>query len=200
MPHRQLQHAAAALQRERGPAGVAEGGNEIDKARAVLFHEPLQRIGLHAVGIGRGADDLRAVEAKALNGGQKSRAFNDDFAARLGQCFAHQVQRLLAAGGDDELLCPHTGAVRLHERGQLLAQGHEPFRRAVLQRLRSLLRQRLAGGFFDVRHIKQGTVGKAARKTDDAGPAQQLEHFADGGGFHMAQTLGEGVGGGWLHG
>ena len=67
-------------------------------------------------------------------------------------------------------------------------------------RQRGLLRQRLAGGFFDVRHIKQGAVRKAARKTDDAGPTQQLEHFANGGGFHMAQALSEGVGGGWLHG
>ena len=88
-------------------------------------------VAIKSVGIGRSADDLRAVEAKALNGGQKSRAFNDDFAARLGQCFAHQVQRLLAAGGDDELIGADGRAPALHERGQLLAQRGQPFGRPV---------------------------------------------------------------------
>jgi hypothetical protein len=40
-------------------------------------------------------------------------------------------------------------------------------------------------------HVKHGAVRKAARKTDDAGLAQQLEEFADGRGFDVVQAIGK---------
>src|SRR5690606_40232646 len=52
----------------------------------------------------RRADELCAVEAKALDGGQEGRAFHDDLVAGADERLAQQVQGLLAAGGDDEIV------------------------------------------------------------------------------------------------
>jgi carboxymethylenebutenolidase len=43
----------------------------------------------------------------------------------------------------------------------------------------------------DAVHVEHGAVGKAAGKADDAGLAQQLEEFADGGGFDVVQAVGK---------
>jgi len=82
-------------------------------------------------------------------------------------------------------------ALGLHEGGQLFAQRVVPFRRAILQRGTRFMGQRGVDRLADALHIKHGRIWKAAREADDAGLAQQLEEFTDGGGFHMVQAGGE---------
>ena len=62
---------------------------------------------------------------------------------------------------------------------------------AVLQRRAGLFGQRLAAGFLDAFDVEHGRVGKTAGKADDAGLAQQLEEFADGGGFDVVEAVGK---------
>ena len=47
-------------------------------------------------------------------------------------------------------------------------------------------------GFADAVHVEQGAVGETAGEADDAGLAQQLEEFADGGGFNVVEAVGKG--------
>ena len=112
----QLQHLLAALQRERGTARIAERGNQIDQLGLVLDDQLFERIGLHAFAVDRRADDFRAIEAKALDGREEGRAFDDHLVAGVDHGLADQVQRLLAAGGHDHLLGSHIlGPLGRHE-------------------------------------------------------------------------------------
>ncbi|EWS63571.1 hypothetical protein Y695_03196 [Hydrogenophaga sp. T4] len=192
MLHRHLQHLFAALQAEHGSAGVAEGGDEVDELGLVFFDQPFQFVGLHAVAVHRRADELRAVEAETLDGGEEGGAFDDDLVAGGDERLAQQVQRLLAAGGDDEVVGRHTlVALAGHERGELFAQRVVTLGSTVLQGATRFFGQCGVDGFADAVHVEHGAVGKAAGEADDAGLAQQLEEFADGGGFDVVQAVGK---------
>ena len=188
----QLQHFFAALKTQHGTAGVAKGGDQIDQLGLVLGNQRFQLVGLDAMLIHRGRDHFCAIEAKTLNSGQKGRAFNDDLVTLIQHGLAQQVQRLLAAGGDDELLRSHIRhTLAGHECGQLLAQRLVALSRTVLQRSARLFLQRLGRSGADARHIKHGAVRKTTRKTDDAGLAQQLEQFTDRRGFYVIESFGK---------
>ena len=153
-------------------------------------HQRLERFHVHAMGIDGGTDHARAIQAKALDGGQKGGGLDDHRVLRVEHGFANQVQRLLAAGGDDQSLraqTRHTFAG--HELAQLFAQGRVAFGRAILQGRSGLMGQDMLAGMLDALDVKHRAVGKAARKADDAGLAQQLEQLTDRGGFNVVQAL-----------
>jgi len=54
-----------------------------------------------------------------------------------------------------------------------------------------LFGQRGVDGLTDAVDIEHGAVGKAPGKADDAGLAQQLEQFTDGGGFYVVEAVGK---------
>lgn len=191
VPHGQLQHLVAPRQAERGAAGVAKSGDEVDELRPVFGHELFQLVGFHAVLVDRRGNHLRAVETKTLNGGQKGRPLHDHLVAGVDQGLADQVERLLAAGGDDQLVRRHDSALGRHEGAELLAQRLVAFGGAVLQRRAGLFAQGLVDGLADTVHVEHGGVRKAAGKADDAGLSQQLEEFTDGGGFNIVQAVGK---------
>ena len=187
----QLQHAAAPRQAEHGPAWITEGRDQVDHARLVLDDELLEPIDLHALRIDGCADELRAVEPKALNGGQKSRALHDHLIARVDHHLGQQVQRLLAAGGHDQAFGTGGGALGRHEAGQFLAQGTVAFGGTVLQGRARFMAEGLLRGLAQTLDVKHRTVRKASGKADDAGLAQQFEQFTDGGGFDVLESVGK---------
>ena len=190
--HGEFKHLLAALQAQQGAAGVAEGGNQVDELGAMLGDELFQFVGFHAMAVDGRADELGAIEAKALDGGQKRRAFHDHLVTGTDQGLAQQVQRLLAAGGDDEVLgCHALRALAGHELAELLTQRLVALGGAVLQRGAGLLVQRCIAGSADAVYIEHGAVGKPPGKADDAGLAQQLEELTDGGGFDVVQAVGK---------
>jgi hypothetical protein len=69
----------------------------------VLGDQLFQLVGLHAVAVDGRADEFSAIQAEALDGGQEGGAFDDHLVAGADERLAQQVQRLLAAGGDDEV-------------------------------------------------------------------------------------------------
>ncbi|OQB99288.1 MAG: hypothetical protein BWX79_03175 [Alphaproteobacteria bacterium ADurb.Bin100] len=192
MAHGHLQHGLAAGQAQHRAAGVAKGGDEVDELGLVLDDQLLQLIGLHAVAVDRRADQLSAVQPEALDGGQEGGALDDDLVTGGNQRLAQQVQRLLAAGGDDEVLGCHGGAaLARHEGGELLSQRAVALGGTVLQRAAGLFGECGIDGGSDTVDVEHRAVGEAAGKADDAGLAQQLEEFADGGGFDVVQAVGK---------
>ena len=67
-------------------------------------HQRLERFHVHALVVDGGTDHARAIQAKTLDGGQKGRCLDDHRVLRVEHGFANQVQRLLAARGDDQAL------------------------------------------------------------------------------------------------
>ena len=190
--HRQFQHAAAALGAQHGATGVAKGRDQVDELGSVLGDQRFQAVHLHAVAVDRRADQIGAVQAEALDRREKGRTFDDHLVARVDQRLAQQVQRLLAAGGDDQLLGRQIGhALARHERGQLLAQGVVALGRTVLQRRARLFSQGLIDRGLYALDVKHRAVGETAGEADDAGLAQQLEQFTDGRGFNQVQAVGK---------
>ena len=131
-----------------------------------------------------------------MDGGQERWAFHNHLVAGRDQRFAQQIQRLLAAGGDDQLLGGHIGGpLAGHEGRELLTQRLVAFGGTVLQCRAGRFGQCLLGGLPDALHIEQRRIRETTRKADDAGLAQQLEQFADGGGFNVANAVGKTDGG-----
>ena len=129
-----VQHLAPALGIHERPAGIAKSGNQVNEFGFVLGDQLFQLIGLDAMTVHRSADQLGTIKAKALDGGQKSRAFHDHLVARADHGFADQIQRLLAASGHDQLLRGHFfGPLLDHKLGQLFAQRPVAFGGTVLQ-------------------------------------------------------------------
>ncbi len=164
----------------------------------MFFDQFFELVDVHAVGVNRGADQLRAVQAKALDGGQKGGRLHDHLVARRDHGLADQVQRLLAAGGDDQAFRCDRGASATacpalvgHKGADALAQRLVALGGAVLQHRAGAGAEHGVAALLDTLHIKQRRVRKAAGKADDAGLAQQLEEFADGGGFDVVQALSE---------
>ena len=189
--HSNLQQTLATGQPEHAATGVAKGGDQVNELGAVLHDEALQAVHVDALFVQRRADQLGTVQTEALDGGQESGAFDDDLVAGADQGLAQQVQRLLAARGHDQLLGGQGRALAVHESGDLLAQRAVTFGGTVLQGRTWLLRQGGQARFANAVDVEQGAVGETARKTDDAGLAQQLEQLADGGGFNVVQTIGK---------
>ena len=196
-----LQHLKASLSTEQSPAGVAKCGDQVDKLGLVLCDQFFQLVGFDAMAVDWGADQLGPVQTKALDGGQKSRPFDDHLVAGTDHGLANQIQGLLAAGGHNQMFGGNIfGALFRHEMGQLFAQGAKAFGGTVLQGRTGVLRQSCIAGFTDAFYVKHGAVRKATGKTDDAGLAQELEKLTDGGGFNVVQAVSKMQGGRVGHG
>ena len=188
--HGQFQNFQPTLQAEHGPTGVAKGGHQVNQLGLVFDHQRLERFHVHALSVDGGTDHARAIQAKALDGRQKSGGLHNHRVLRIEHGFANQVQRLLTAGGDDQSLRTQSRhAFAGHELAQLFAQRGITFCGAVLQGRSRLMGQDMLAGMLDALDVKHRAVGKAARKADDAGLAQQLEQLTDRGGFNVVQAL-----------
>ena len=139
----------------------------------MLHDHFFELVHLHAMCIDGHAHHLWAIQTKALDGGQKSGAFDQRHIVGVEQSFGNQIERLLAAGGDNQTFGTqpfHTFAG--HKRRELFAQRVVAFGGTVLQRSTGLFAQGFGTGLTNALHIKHGAVGKATGKTDDAWFAQ----------------------------
>jgi hypothetical protein len=85
------------------------------------------------------------------------------------------------------------GALGPHETADACAQRLVAFGGAVLQHRPRVAGQHRVGGHPDALGVEQGRIGETAGKADDAGLAQQLEQFTDGGGFDVLESGGGGA-------
>ncbi len=76
------QNSQAPLKAQRGTAGVAKSRYQVDQLGLVLLDQLFQLIHVDTVCVNRCVDQLCAIKAKALNGGQKGRRFHNHLVAR----------------------------------------------------------------------------------------------------------------------
>ena len=162
------------------PALVAQLGQrrlEHVDPHPVVVHLDLHDVGLegrearHRAGIGRrlGHDDVAGIEERA----------------------ADEVDHLLAAGGDHQVVGLDHRALGGHHLHDASADVLEPVGRAVLER-------RGAGIDGHARHQRGEVLGREGRRVrqaggqrDDLGPGGHGHHVAHRGGRHPARALGE---------
>ena len=100
---------AAALERHRDAGRVLERRHRVDELRrAALALEPVERlleqVDAHAVGVHLDLHDVGLVGAERGHGAGIGRALGDDHVARIDQRLADEVDHLLAAGRDEQLV------------------------------------------------------------------------------------------------
>ena len=171
------------------PGGVLEGRHRVDELRPPAggrepVEHPLELVDAHALGVDLHLQGLRFVGAENGHGAGVGRRLGDHDVAGIDQRLADQVDRLLAAGGDDDVVGVGIHALGAHHLADALPGLGEAFGGAVLKRLgRRLLR--------DPRHLRgealrwEGRgVGKATGERDHLRPGGDLHQVAHRRGAH----------------
>ena len=122
---RQLEQPAAALRRHRDAAGVLEVRDRVDElgaARTDALELGLEQVHAHAVVVHRHAADLGLVRRERLQRADVGGALGDDDVAGVQERLGEQVERLLGAGGDEQVARLEAHADLGHEVGDELAR------------------------------------------------------------------------------
>ena len=125
----------AALVHTHGDAGrvleIRDGVQELGVG--VGLHRRLKHLYVDAVALQRHADQLGPERAEGVEGADEARRFAQHHVAGVDERLGQQLQRLLRAGGDQQVvkLPPHP-VLLLHVRLEAVPQGGIPFGRAVL--------------------------------------------------------------------
>ena len=154
-----------------------------------------QVLEVNAVVVAGHSHKVRLHRREGLQRAQVGGRFNQQTGAAVDQNFGDQIQRLLAAGGDQHMRRVHRPG---QGRGHPLPQRRVAFAGGVLQRGAAVFSQDFgAGGGKRVDREGLGR-GQATRKADDAGLFRDLQDLADHRGVHFfgASGLGPGHGGG----
>ena len=158
---RQLDQAPATLERERHPGRVLEGRHRVDELRpppvaSSSASSRLQLVHPHPVLVAFDLDDVGLVAAEHRHRAGVGRRLADHDVARVDQRLADEVDRLLAAGGDDHVLGVGKHALGAHHLEDAVVGLLEALGRAVLERLRG----RLLG---DPGHLRGEGLGREGR-------------------------------------
>ena len=105
----------------------------------------------------------------------------------------HEVDGLLAADGDDDVVGVGRDPFECHHVADLVAQGGVALTGAVLHRLGAVLADETADRGGDRVEGESGDVGHAAGERDDLGPAGHGEQGADLRRLHALGALGVAV-------
>ncbi len=174
----------AALQRHRHPGGVLEGRHGVQEFRApALALERVQR-GLeltdpHPVVVEGDLHDLGLVGAERRDRARVRRRLGDDHVAGIDQRLAEEVDRLLAAGRDEQVRRSDPHVLGGHHLDDAVLDHLRAVGRPVLQRPRARLRRDLAHQRrVGIRRERRG-VGQAAGQRDHVvalGERHQVPH------------------------
>ena len=193
---RDLHQAASARQGHRHPAGVVEVGDGVDELRALALRleaveQRLQLVDRHAFAIHLDLHHLRLVGAEGGYRTGVGGCLSDDHVAGVDERLAHQVDHLLTAGGHDQILGIHSGALGGHHLDDALHRRRHAFGGPILQGARRGL-----GG--DVGHQlrvylggERRGVGQTPGQRDHLRPFGQSHHLAHRRAAHPPRTLGE---------
>ena len=198
-PPRQLDQAPPPLERHRHPGGVLEARHRVDEFRPPpLAVEPRQHrfqlVDPHPVLVAVDLDRLGLVAAEDRHRAGVGRRLADDDVAGIDQRLADQVDRLLAAGGDDHVVGVGQHPLGAHHLDDAVDRLGEALGRPVLERLGGRLLR-------DPRHLRgeglgrEGRgVGQAAGQRDHLGPRRDRHQVAHRRGAHHAGARGEEAG------
>ena len=155
------------------------------------LEQRLELVDPHPVLVGRDLDHLGLVAAEDGNRARVGRRLADDDVARVDQRLGDEVDRLLAAGGDEHIVGVGQHPLRAHHLEDAVLGLLEALRRPVLQGLRrGLLR--------DLRHLRRERpgrerrgVGESAGERDHLRPGRDRHQVAHRGAAHDLRARGE---------
>ena len=174
----------------RAAGGVLEVGQQVHEARLVRA-----RAGLGGEVFDEGAfviagdgHHVRLHRRERLQRAEVGGRFDQDAAARVDHDLADQVERLLRAGGDQDLVGAHVPG---QEVGDRLTQRDIAFAGGVLQGRGTVVVQDGGSGFGELADREGLGRGQATREADDAGLLGHFENFTDHRGVHFFGASGQ---------
>ncbi len=194
-----LEHARPPLERERHARGVVEVGDGVQQlhgaAGGVQRGEgAVEGVRVEPVVVHRGVDDLGLVGAEDPERADVAGGLGDHDVARVAEHPGDQVERLLRAGGDHDVVGVRADALLGHHRADRLAQSGITLPGAVLQRGGAGAGDQVVHHLGHGVHRQRGEVGHPAGERDHLGPAGDGEQRPDLGRRHAAGAGGVAVG------
>src|SRR6266508_270868 len=144
----QFDQFVASLQAERRATRVLEVRHDIDELRSDA-KRGFQFIYDHPILIRTDRDVLRAIGIPSLQCTQISWRFHDDVVAAVDKQPSNKIQRLLGAGGYQNIVGRHLHSVTSRMPRDHLAQRRISFSRAVLQSLRTKMVKHIIACFTE---------------------------------------------------
>ena len=133
---------------------------------------------------------LALIRPESLQGAQIRRQAADDDIARIDEHTGNQVERLLRSGRDLDVLDRNVQIlVPLIELGNLLAQGKDTLRRAILQGGVPFGIENILHDGLQLLQRKCFRIRKTSGKRDDLGAGGYAEQIADLGPAHTERIV-----------
>ena len=176
-----LDQAPAPLERHRHAGGILKAGHRVDELRtSPLPGEPveqrLERIDAHPLGVDLHLHGLGLIRAEDRNRTGVRRRLGDHDIAGVDQRLRDQVDRLLASGGDDQVVEVRVHSLGPHQLADALLGLREALGRSVLERLgRALL--------SDPRHLGGKGLGREGRGVRES--TGERDHLRARGDLHQ---------------
>ena len=193
------QDLLAARLGQRDAGRVVEVGHGVEElgclARGPHAGQRLaQRLGHQPVGVHGDVDDLGLVGREGPERTDVGGGLGDHHVTRVDEDPGHQVQGLLAADRDDDVLGGGVHALERHDLADQLAQLRVALARAVLQGLGAAGGDQLADELADGVQRQRRQVGHAAGQADHLRTGGDREQGPDLRGGHPVRALGVPVG------
>ncbi len=168
----------AALGGERGGRRVVELGHDVDEGGADTGGEVVgEDVDPEAVAVARDAEEVGTAEAQGLDGADVAGVGQRHDVARVDQGPHHELERLLGAVGDDDVVGVGAVAQRV---GHPRPQRGEAGGRRVLEGAGGIVGQHLGGGPGDVLHRERVGGGQAPGQGQHVVALGDGEQVADG--------------------
>ncbi len=174
---------ATAIEGQRAPRGVLEVGHDVAEAGPQAGGQVrLEQIRAQAVPVGLDRDEVRVGAGQRLQGSDVRRSLDHDVVAGIDQGPGQQVERLLRAGGDQDVLGVALATASGVRVGHPLAQRGDPLGRAVLDGLGPVAAgagQHRVGGLPQPPDREAVGRRQAAREREDVRPVGEVQQVAD---------------------
>src|SRR5262245_9675805 len=167
MAGRRLQEAPCRFRRHREPGRIVRARLAIEELRRVALQEPLEQVGAGSGAVPRHAQELRAERPEDLHRARVRRLLDGDEVARIDQRAGDQVEPLLRAVDDEDLIGPCLEAEPQEVRREVLAKLRIAPGRIVLQERRALLADDLVQDSTERVGREKAAVRHPAGKRDD---------------------------------
>lgn len=174
-------------------ARVLEVGHAVEQPGAgALLQQRIQRGQIQPLFRQGDGLEIRLIDGERLDGAKVARLFDDEILPLVHQHLAQQIQRLLGAAGDEDVVRIDGHAVTAQVAvGDELAQRGKALGGGILQRGGSLLAQHVLARLLDGLDREQMGVGQAAGEGDDLRIGGNFEDFADKGRLDLLEALGK---------
>src|SRR5271157_1366113 len=170
----------SATARQRDASWVLKVRQDVHELRSGT-QRPFHLAGLQSVVVDGHGYVLSAHQVESLQCAEVGGRLHQNAIATVDEQLGDEVQRLLRAGGDEDVVHGCEDAVARQLPHNQLAQRKVAFCGAVLQRSESLRGQNVLASFLEACHGKYFRRGQPAAKRDDLGTLGELEQLTNDG-------------------